>query len=71
MKENKFILLFRRVKVGFNLVVGEAVKLVCNNFVFVVGLVEWRSLSYSGLVFILYYFYVFLDEMVYFCFKSF
>lgn len=70
MKENKFILSSRRVKVGSNSAAGEAAKLVCNNPASAAGLAEWRSLSHPGLAFTLHYLYAFSDEMVYSCSKS-
>lgn len=63
MKENKFILSSRRVKVGSNSAAGEAAKLVCNNPASASGLTEWPSLSHPGLVFTLCYLYAFPDEM--------
>lgn len=62
MKENKFILSSRGVKVGSNSAAGEAAKLVCNNPAFASGLAEWPSLSHPGLAFTLHYLYASSDE---------
>lgn len=63
MKENKFILSSRGVKVGSNSAAAEAAKLVCNNPASASGLTEWWSLSHPGLAFTLHYLYAFSDEM--------
>lgn len=62
MKENKFILSSRRVKVGSNSAAGEAAELVCNNPVSASGAAEWGSLSHPGLACTLHYLYAFSNE---------